>query len=58
MSRCQFFKEYSLRNRRPSKNEDRVVMKIAFKKRVLNVGTMYYMYFLKKNMKPEWGSKR
>lgn len=58
MSRCQSFKEYSLRNRRPSKNEDRVVIKIASKKRVLNVGTMYYMYFLKKNMKPEWGSKR
>lgn len=47
MSRCQFFKEYSLRNSRPPKNEDRVVIKIAYKKRVLNVGTMYYMYFLK-----------
>lgn len=38
MSWWQFLKEYSLRNRRPSKNKDQIGIKIAIKKRVINVG--------------------
>lgn len=60
MSRCQFFKEYSLRNRRPSKNEDRVVMKIAFKKRVLQKCKCWYNVlhvFSKKKYETRMGFK-